>query len=547
MSLLSDILAPSATDKQYFIQLVRDISVRNAEFSCSALTQLAAASNSYSKSDVLPLLSKVTFFLDSNKMDAATSIASFLAHCRQVFFTESDLRPIMEILLRRPELHGTQFAAPFLALCAKSLTNIFGLVDDPMDLSVFAALAGDPLVTSFLIRATQLVPDLRVRFVFEGLLEQIMPAIGRNDAMLTLLAWVIADPTARHYFQEMRHIPALVSVLFDSNVSGLVTAVVRALLDPGDLLHLNAIQNILFDLGVPKQLILRLSFERPSDETVQNTALCFGDCIQYFAMRELPCPLDPLVGLIVDHPSVQTALLYLWEVFSISNPDLFPEDEYFLSRIVDPFIQLYLSYLAYDCHHRSSLDLSRFHDLPSHSFSLLLCLGIQRRTYIENSDWIAQSPENAIHRQLASANCFVCRRSGVPKTALVHYSSLFFGANSDCANPFFAGSRSQAEFFPQSFLVWGASFFGPVNKGRLIHATVTWAITPPFVIFDAPPDRPHVHLLLMNNRTNEIMAENDRWRAKYDALGRTHDALIERHTQLEMELIEARCLQNRPR
>jgi hypothetical protein len=56
-------VAPSAIDTDYFFGFIRDISVRNVEFSCSALRQLVTFCNNFWTADVLPLLVKLATFL----------------------------------------------------------------------------------------------------------------------------------------------------------------------------------------------------------------------------------------------------------------------------------------------------------------------------------------------------------------------------------------------------------------------------------------------------------------------------------------------------
>jgi hypothetical protein len=96
-------------------------------------------------------------------------------------------------------------------------------------------------------------------------------------------------------------------------------------------------------------------------------------------------------------------------------------------------------------------------------------------------------------------------------------------------------------------VLWGISFFSRVNIGRLIHTTATWAITAPCVLFAVSPDEAHAQQLSMFGRTKEVTGENQRRKDKLEALERSHEALLGKYRQLEMELIDVRCQRFMPR
>lgn len=544
MSLLS-IFAPTTTDQEYCAQLINGISIRSAEDSCFRLQQLLESSDQITRKDLLPILQKLLAFLETDNIEAATSIVSALATSRQRLFKEADLAPSMHLVIHKPSLQTASFIVPFLGVCEKSLTSGREIAKDVMDLVPFASFASDPLVTSFLVRLAQLVPELRVPFVFAGLIEQIMPTIGTNEIHLALLASLISDPQSRQYFADMGHIPQLSTVLFDLNISTLATSAFRSLLDPRDLIHLNSLQDRLFELRTPMQLVISMTMHDASDEVVRNAAVCIGDCIQYRTMTELPFSVDALLKILIERPSVTPQILYIFENLAISSPALFPEDSVFLERSIyprDPCVVLYLSYLSYDCHRRSSLEMTDFAGVKGHALSLLMAIGVQRMVYIEGADLIAQTPEDEIRRQLASVNCFVTGRGG-PRAALVHYSSLFFLGNAAKTNPCFSGSAGEREFYPQSFLAWGSNLFSAVNRGRLVQVTGTWGMTAPIEQVDISPDESHANLMLLNSKANDVIRDNDLWRARYETLEARHSALMKDYSHLEMELIESRCQQ----
>ena len=545
MSILSSIFAPTTTDPEYCAQLINGITARSAADSCDRLQQLIESSDQITRKDVLPIISKLMGFLETDNIDAASGIVSALAHVERKFFKESDLKEAMQFVVRNPKIQETSFMAPFLGVCEKALTNGREIADDVMDLVPFASLGSDPMVTSFLVRVAQLVPELRVPFVFAGLIEQIIPTIGSDEIHLALLASLISDPQSRQYFADMDHIPKLVTVLFDLNLSSLATSAFRTLLDPEDLIHLNDMQDRLFALDVPRQLVVCLTLQTSSDETVKNAALCIGDCIQYRTMTELPFSVDALFKLMMERPSATTHILYIFENLAVSSPALFPSDDVFLSKPImprDPCVILYLSYLSYDCHRRSSLDIKDFSKLKGHALSLVLAIGVQRRLYIDGADLLAQRQEDEIRRQLASVNCFVAGRGGA-RAVLVHHSSLFFLRNSKMTNPYFPGSEGKMEFYPQSFLAWGSSLFSAVNRGRLIQVTGVWSVRPPTEDVDISPDESHVNLMALNSKANEVIRDNDMWRARYETLEARHASLMKDYSHLEMELIESRCQQ----
>jgi hypothetical protein len=339
----------------------------------------------------------------------------------------------------------------------------------------------------------------------------------------------------------MGHLRAIAAVVLESEVNNLSTKIMRVMLDPNDLLHLNEVQKQLFDMGFLGQLAEKVV--RGGEGTRVNAAVIVGDCLQYYAMASLPFEIAPFLNLLGEGPSVQTALLYLFENLAISNPELFPEDEAFLGKVSEPVVILYLSYLAYDCHHRSSLDISLFRDMDGHGLLLLLAVGMQRRKYVDGADVWAQSPEEESRRQLACANCFITAREGLQKGMLVHYASLFFSNCASWTNPYASGSQAQSEFFPQSFLAWGANLFSLVNRGRLIHATTKWSIGEPEPLYDISPDESHAQLLGMNGKTSDVLRDNDLWQARYEALERQHSGLQQKFADVKAQLIASRCQQ----
>jgi hypothetical protein len=309
MSFLTDIFAPSTTDCDYFVHLVRDVSPGNVESMCEALSALLNSSSEITTDSALPLLAKLETFTKTGKIEAATLVVDLLAKCRQTFFRESQLHPFMEALIRDDALLYSKFTPPFLSLCTRSLANIHALVNDPFDLVTFGKFASEPFVSQFLIRAIQLIPDLKTRLVFDGLLECIMSAAVQNISVLELLSWIVDDPLVRQYIHDMHHIPSFGTVLFESNVSDSCLKVFRALLNPHDLVHLNSIQQQLFDFDVPRRLVETLATDHLSDEFIRNVSVCLADSIQYFPMEELPFSLDPLFSLLVRRAGVRTALL----------------------------------------------------------------------------------------------------------------------------------------------------------------------------------------------------------------------------------------------
>jgi hypothetical protein len=261
---------------------------------------------------------------------------------------------------------------------------------------VFTSLTHDPTVIPFLVKITQTIPELRVPFVSAGLIEQILPTIGSNCDHLALLSALVSEAQSREYFSEMDHFPKLISVLFESGVSYLATRAFRALLDSADVLNLNRLQERLYELNVPRQLALTISQNLLSDDSIQNAILCLADCIQDFPLSSLPFSVDVLIKIVVERPRLEKAVLYLFENLSISNPHLFPTDDIFQARSVmprSPAFLLFMSYLAFDCHRRSTLDLSLFDIMRS---PLVLVLGIQRRLFLRQAVFLAQNQENEV-------------------------------------------------------------------------------------------------------------------------------------------------------
>lgn len=574
MSVLS-LFAPSSTDKEYLAKLINDMTPRNADSSCHSIKELLSTSPEIVRKDLIPLIAKMTTFVEQKSISQATLIATTLVNAPQKYFKPGDFKQMMSILISNPDLQNSAFTPPFLGLCERSLLNehdIELMIDDPMDLVPIASLSKDPLITAFIVRAAQLVPALRVPFTFNGLIEQILPTIGSNPSHLSLLASLLSDPQSRQYFCDMGHIPNIVTVMFELNVSTMSKSVFRSLLDPSDLLHLGIIQKKLFELAVPKQLVVLMSMPDSTDETVQNSAICLADCIKYYKLESLPFQKNLLFDLIASKPHIQNSFLYLFETIAVSNPNLFPTDDEIVSKISpqnNPFALLFLSYLSYSCWRKSSLDISSLSSLTGHNLSLALACATQRHVFFPNSNIIAQSPENEANRAIACANCLFCanakpdsdtdinsnanasadpQQRGLQRHILVHYASLFFSAHGNDRNPIITNSSqlissqtNTAEYFPEAFLVWGRTEFSETNRGRLINETVTYDKSPQIEIFDLPPDQAHVSLLDMNARTRKVMRDNENWKTRYEALEAEHTKLTKDYSRIEMELIESQC------
>ncbi|OHS95561.1 hypothetical protein TRFO_10459 [Tritrichomonas foetus] len=548
MSVLS-LFAPTSTDKEYLTKLINDMTPRNADTNCHSIQELLLNSKEITRKDLVPILSKMTTFIEQKSIEKATLIATTLVNNPNRFFKAGDFKQAMTAFISKPELQSSLFTPPFLGLCERSLlseSDIPLLIDDPMDLVPIASLSKDPMVTSFIVRVAQLVPALRVPFTFNGLIEQILPTISSNQSHLSLLASLLSDPQSRQYFCDMGHIPNVVTALFELNISTLATSVFRALLDPNDLLHLSLIQKKLIDMSVPKQLVVSMTMPDSTDETIQNAAVCLADCIKYYKLDQLPFQTNFLFDLINSKPHIQNAFLYLFETISISNPSLFPKDEEVVSHILpqnNPFALLFLSYLSYSCWRKSSLDFTQISSLTGHNLSLALACATQRHYSFPNAEILAQSPENESTRAIACANCLfshkIEQKGNLQRHFLVHYASQFFNMHGNDRNPIIGGHVN--EYFPEAFLVWGRTEFSETNRGRLINETVTYDKSPQLDVFDLPPDQAHVNLLEMNARTRKVMRDNDTWKARYEALEAEHAKLTRDYSRVEMELIESQC------
>ena len=453
MSVLS-IFAPSSTDKEYLSKLITDMTPRNADSCCHSIKELLSTSPEIVRKDLVPLVAKMTTFIEQKSVQQATLIATTLVNAQQKYFKPGDFKQAMSVLISNPELQNSSFTPPFLGLCERSLlteNDINLMIDDPMDLVPIASLSKDPLITSFIVRVAQLVPALRVPFTFNGLIEQILPTIGTNPSHLSLLASLLSDPQSRQYFCDMGHIPNLVTVMFELNVSTMAKSAFRSLLDPSDLLHLGFIQKKLHELAVPKQLSVLMSMPDSTDETVQNSAICLADCIKYYKLDSLPFQINLLFDLISSKPHIQNSFLYLFETIAVSNPQLFPNDDEIVNRISpqnNPFALLFLSYISYSCWRQSSLNINSLGSLTGHNLSLALACATQRHVLFPNANIIAQSPENEANRAIACANCLFCsnfesdtnsnsdpQQRSLQRNVLVHYSSLFFSSHGNDRNP----------------------------------------------------------------------------------------------------------------
>ena len=287
-----------------------------------------------------------------------------------------------------------------------------------------------------------------------------------------------------------------------------------------------------------------MSMQDSSDETVENAAICFGDCIKYYQLEEIPFQISFLIDLLISRPKLQNAILYILETLSISNPKLFPNDKYILTNqeiLNNHFASLFISFLSIYTTRSTILNFNNLLNLKDHELSLLLACATLKGIFIEGADMIAQSPENEENRAIACANCIVSGKCSLPRKVYVHYSSKFFASSQDLINPISGGKTNN--YFPESFLEWGSSYFSTTNRGKLINKTIKYSIQQPEEIFNVSYDQSHKDLIEINKRAKDLMHSNDLIKARYNALKDEHNKLIKDYSKLEIELIESRCQQ----
>lgn len=563
-----NLFAPSSTDKEYISQLIKEITPKKCHDNCAGIHQLLQTSTEISRKDLLPLIEKGINFINDKNDECANDIFSLILPEKFNIFRSSDLTNLFSSILNNL---SSSVLPTILEICGRTLNTIDdlrNLVDDSLKIVPLASIASHPQIISFVIKVSQLDPSLRVPFVFAGLIEQIIPTIQTEKSHTQLLASLLCDPKSRQYFIQMGHIPKIIPLLFESEISNPATYVFRSLFSKMDLLNLPNLQQSIQTFDLTRQLALKMTQADISETTARNSILCIADSIRFCHLTSCPFAFQSIIDLFTARPTLRNAVLYLAETLEESNPHLIPLDETFLfqsSIKSDLFFALFMSFLSYDANRKSALDLSQYSitTIQSNSPSILpilLVVSIQRHILLDGVELLAQNPENEIIQALSCINCFICHSYPLPKSSLLHYGrKLFSNRQSIPLNPLdslfsdipFDTNVKKLDgfdifentFLPKIFVEVYESMFSEINIGKLLNDTKTFSTIQPFEIFDVNPEKSHQQLLEINRRANDIMKENIRWKAKFEALDAEHTKLVKDYSHIEMELIESKCQQ----
>ena len=541
MSLLG--IFSNQTDQEYTAKLISSINSHNVDDSCNAIAQILQTSKEINRKTLLPLCDVALSFMKEKKFEFASTIIYLFIRAPTIYLKPTDLTNILNFSVKSQELQNSSLLESIAELCTKTINTkeeLLEIVENPLDLVAFCAQANNPNVLRFISKIISLDQSLKVPFVFDGLIEKLMPTIGTNKTNCRVLASLLSDSQTKKYFSEMGNIPQLITILFDTGISSHVTQVFRSLLSTEDLTYLKKMQEMLFSKDVPKQLLFTLFHTDEAEATLINAAVILGDCFQYFPLQSMPFNYNEFLDLASKKPSLRVSLLYMLESFCLANPDIRPpelESLHYEKLDNDPFFQIFCAYLCHDSTKYTSIDFSKYSDLTGRQLCFAIILASQCRTLFPGAEVLSQTQENETVAELASINCLVCQKySERLKYQLVQNAVTFFSMEHDVN----VGTY-QPLFFPRAFLDWGKCEFSEASLSRWILSSTQYAISDTINIFDREPDETSINVLQMCNMISQVREEIDTLASKKEQLLIEAEESEKRRGEAEMALIEARC------
>ena len=529
------IFAPTSTDDEYFRKLVNGITAKNAEDQLAQISQLLATSTTLSRKEVVPILDKVKFLIESNNIDSATNILYTFNRQEKVYFKSHELSPLFSFVISNQELHKTSVLPPLFSLSNKSVTTyeeLIVLIPNPIDLSDFVPYASNQFIMSLLVKAAKLDPNIRVPLVFNGLIEQILPTINTNDTHLSLLSLLITESKARKYFIDMGHVPRLLDALFHTNISSTAANCLCTLLSKTDLTNLFSAQKIVYDDGTFNRLLDVISTPTVDDETVINALKCLENCI--FCHKLSSFDSKKILDICARRPKVREEALNLIEDLAMSNPSLVCTDKDVLEIEElrnDKSFSLFLSFICYECHRSSVLDLEKIEPSTQEEKVLQCILSIQRRKFYEAAAFQANDPNEPLIQSLAAILCLVTKRCRDKKSNYIQLAIEFFEKPPENAH------------FPKLFIYWGLSQFSKSKIGYWMKDTQSNVEMKTDNIFSRSPTAAADEVSFLNTTANNVILQSRRLRTHCQALEEEKKEAEDEYIEIEKELIEARCSQ----
>lgn len=463
---LFNIISSSSSDSENVVRIINSITKYNIEGCVNKIDQILRNSEEKIKRKILlPLVDKALEYLNDGQIENCSLIINLFNRASICYLKPSDIKKILAVFCRNKDTQQGNFPpilAELIFKVVKTRDDLHSIIDDTTELVVFGSLEQTQQVLKLISLISNLDPSLRVNFVFSGLIEQLLPYIKDNLSYCRLISTLISNAQSRKYVSEMGHIDTFLEILYESNYASHVTDLFRTLLSPVDLTHLEAMQNILFNRGLPRQLTFKLFNEYElSDQTLSNICVLLSDCIQYRPLSNILFKVEDIIKLAKKRPLLKTPLLYLLETYTLGNPDHIPESTSFLNEYDfsdDPKFILFVGFLL---HSSPGFDYMKFSHLlnnPDQNILIMLVLLIQHRTFCKEAEIISQLQEQSYHVQLASILCLVTYNYNEKnRPALLQSAFDFFSSNLPSNN-----GNYQPYYFPREFIDWGQSQFNSI-------------------------------------------------------------------------------------
>ena len=529
------IFAPTSTDDEYFRKLINGITPKNAEDQLAQISQLLTTSTTLSRKEVVPILDKVKLLIEANNIESSTNILYTFNRQDKIFFKSNELSSLFSFVISNQELHKTSILPPLFSISNKSVTtyeDLITLIPNPIDLAEFVPYASNQFVMSLIVKAAQLDPNIRVPLVFNGLIEQILPTINTNETHLSLLSLLITESKARKYFIDMGHVPRLLDALFHTNISATAANCLCTLLSKNDLTNLFNAQKIVYEDGTFNRLLDVIATPTIDDETVINALKCLENCIFCHKLSSFDSKM--ILDLCARRPKVRGEALNLVEILAMSNPSLLFTDKDVIDIEElrnDKYFLLFLSFICYECHRSSILDLTKIEPTTMDEKVLLCILSIQRRKFYEAAAFQANDPNEPLIQCLAAVLCIITKRCGDKKSNYIQLAIDLFEKPPENAH------------FPKLFIYWGLTQFSKSKIGYWMKDTQTNVEMKTDSIFSRSPTEAADEVSFLNTTANNVILQSRRLRTHCQALEEEKKEAEEEYIEIEKELIDARCTQ----
>lgn len=502
-------IAPTSSDKEFVSTLARDLTYKNIGNTAYSLTELIHTSDEITKQELYEFIEGANALIKNGYINEITPLIKVFSDCDKTLFNAEELKLLLSNLIKLYPDGPYSCTNYILNLCSKSINNesdFNTMIDNPFDMIIFVTLAGDPLCLNFLVKCVEFCRPLRVPFVFNGILDQIIHSLKDNHVHLHMFSMLIDDPQSRQYFLQMNYLPSFTDFFFNNDIDESMGNAFCSLVNPQDFTSFFAIQEYIFKHRVHTEFVFKYNNK--------YVLRCLTSLFRYRKFDSLPLPKDFLVN-VPEHNTFDA--LRLIESISDTNPFIF--DESYLNTNND-YIKVFLHYIIYRYTGRPPSQ-----DLPSSPLYLLLIYANTRNVPFENAFNISQTHEVEYIRSLAAMNLILSRAKDQPLSTLLSNALSF---------------KPPTEIFvPNSFSIRFQCMFSESGICSLLRNDNQYTFVS-HNVFNQTPDESHKNLINVERYANEISKENSRWKVKYDTVLEQYDSISKELGKMQIELMKRR-------